>query len=259
MRTPTRHAKCCINAAVAFLDFCDAHKRGLADCTQQDLEDWLVDGPPSAGVVGDFLDWTATHKITSRFIVPSQPPHQHGPGTDDETRWAQARLVLHGEDLDLTDRVAGCLVLLYGQQLSRIAALRREQMTVTSDGATPLHLGATQIELPAPLDELFRRLADVRRPNSAFSGAVRSSTWMFEGVQHGRPITAAQLGNRLRRLGIEAQVARRGALLHLGASLPAAVLARLLNLHPSTAVTWVKAAGGDWNTYAATLLRSGSS
>jgi len=75
---------------------------------------------------------------------------------------------------------------------------------------------------------------------------------LFEGWrgQHAarRPITAAQLGKRLRLLGIEAQAARRGALLHLGASLPAAVLARLLGLHPNTAVKWVRAAGGDWNT-----------
>ena len=258
VRTPTRHAKYCLNAAIAFLDFCDRRQRELADCTQQDVEDWLVDGPPSAAEVGDFLDWTATSKITRRFILPSQP-HRQGPGIDDETRWTQARLVLHGEDLDLTDRVAGCLVLLYGQQLTRIAALRREQVTVTSEGATLLHLGATKIELPSPLDELFRRLADERRRNSAFSGAALASPWMFEGVQHGRPITAAQLGNRLRLLGIEAQAARRGALLHLGASLPAAVLARLLDLHPNTAVKWVRAAGGDWNTYAATLLRSGLS
>jgi hypothetical protein len=118
---------------------------------------------------------------------------------------------------------------------------------------------STQIELPPPLDELFRRLADERRPNSAFSGAVIASPWIFEGVQHGRPITAAQLGNRLRLLGIEAQAARRGALLHLGASLPAAVLARVVDLHPNTAVKWVRAAGGDWNTYAATILRSGES
>jgi hypothetical protein len=258
VRTPTRHAKCCLNAAIAFLEFCDAHQRELADCTQQDVEDWLVNGPPSAAMAGDFLDWTATHKITRRFNVPSQP-RQQGPSIDDETRWAQARLVLHGEDLDLTDRVAGCLVLLYGQQLTRIAALRRDQITVSLEGATFLHLGATQIELPTPLDELFQRLANERRPNSAFSRGVLASPWMFEGVQHGRPITAAQLGNRLRRLGIEAQAARRGALLHLGANLPAAVLARLLDLHPNTAVRWVRAAGGDWNTYAATLLRPGPS
>ena len=47
------------------------------------------------------------------------------------------------------------------------------------------------------------------------------------------------------------------ALLHLASNLPAAVLARALNLTPLTAVRWVRAAGGDWNRYAAELLHAG--
>ena len=50
--------------------------------------------------------------------------------------------------------------------------------------------------------------------------------------------------------------ARRSALMHLAGRLPAAVLAELLNLHPTTAVHWVAAAGGDWNTYAAQIART---
>jgi hypothetical protein len=41
----------------------------------------------------------------------------------------------------------------------------------------------------------------------------------------------------------------------LASQLPAAVLAELLHLHPTTAVSWV-AAGGDWNTYAAHIARN---
>lgn len=46
---------------------------------------------------------------------------------------------------------------------------------------------------------------------------------------------------------------RRASLLHLAATLPAAVLADLLNLSVGTAVGWVNNAGGDWNRYAAAL------
>lgn len=51
------------------------------------------------------------------------------------------------------------------------------------------------------------------------------------------------------------QPAHPTTLIHFGASLPAKVLADLLNLHPNTAVRWVKAAGGDWTSYAASRLR----
>ena len=48
---------------------------------------------------------------------------------------------------------------------------------------------------------------------------------------------------------------RRAALTHLAARLPAAVLADLLGIHPNTAVRWVRAAGGDWTSYAAQLVK----
>jgi len=254
-RTPTRHARTCLKAAIAFVGFLDRRQRALADCTQADVEDWLIEGPPSAAQVGDFLDWTAGRKMTPRFTLPSQP-QRGGPSTDDETRWSTVRRLLYDNDLDLADRVAGCLVLLYGQQLTRIASLRRDQMTITGDGSTRLSLGTTYIEVPSPLDELLQRLANEHRHHTAFSAHAMTTAWLFEGLHPGRPFNASQLGARLRRLSIEPQAGRRGALIHLAATLPAAVLARTLNLTPLTAVRWVKVAGGDWNNYAAELLQS---
>jgi hypothetical protein len=49
---------------------------------------------------------------------------------------------------------------------------------------------------------------------------------------------------------------RRAALIDLAAQLPAAVLADLLGLHPTTAVKWMHQAGADWNRYAAELARA---
>lgn len=65
------------------------------------------------------------------------------------------------------------------------------------------------------------------------------------------------MGERLRRLGIKTIKGRRGAMMHLAAQLPAAVLADLLNLHPTTACRWVGEAAGDWNRYAAEVARRG--
>ena len=55
-------------------------------------------------------------------------------------------------------------------------------------------------------------------------------------------------------LAAASREARRAALLHLAAQVPAAVLADLLNLSASAAVRWVNNAGGDWNRYAAALV-----
>ena len=76
-----------------------------------------------------------------------------------------------------------------------------------------------------------------------------------EGRDPGKPITASQLGERLRALGIYAMPGRRAALTDLAAKMPSAVLADLLHLSPGTAVRWVHQAGGDWSRYAAELAR----
>jgi hypothetical protein len=71
----------------------------------------------------------------------------------------------------------------------------------------------------------------------------------------GKPITASQLRERLRALGIYAMPSHRAALTDLAAKMPEAVLADLLHLSPGTAVRWVHQAGGDWSRYAAELAR----
>ena len=150
--------------------------------------------------------------------------------------------------------MAGSLVLLYGQQLSRIVALTRDQVTVVDSGTVRLHLGAVHIDVPPPLDALVVRLGRERRPYSGV-GSPTTTRWLFPGLDPGLPLTAYQLGQRLRRLGIEPAPARRAALSHLAAQLPAAMLARLLNITPATAVRWAKAVGADWTSYAAQLIR----
>ena len=252
-RTPTRHAKVCLNAAVAFLAFLAARQRDLDSCTQGDVDDWLAEGPPSAPRVRDFLEWAGDRKLTGRFIVPGQP-RRGGPAADDAERWATARRLLHDEGLELGDRVAGTLVLVYGQQLSRIVALTRDQVEV-SPGGTALHLGTTPIDVPPPLDDLLARLVSEPRPYSGV-GSPALSTWLFPGLGPGTPLSAPQLGQRLRRLGSEPAPARRSALGHLAARLPAAMVAQVLGLSPLTAVRWAGAVGADWATYAAQFTRA---
>jgi hypothetical protein len=69
------------------------------------------------------------------------------------------------------------------------------------------------------------------------------------------PISAAQLTERLRQLGIHSARARSTALFALPTELPAALLARMLGIHISAAVAWQRASAGDWTTYAAEVSR----
>ena len=252
-RTPTRHAKTCLNAAIAFLTHLADDGHDLTTCTQADVDTWIIDGPASAPSVADFLDWAAARHHVGRFTV-SSPARAAAPVAVDDGRWHLARRLLHDDTIELTDRVAGSLVLLYGQQLSRIATLTRDQVAVATD-ATRLQLGTVAIDFPPPLHALVARLTSERH---AYSGIAAGDgrRWLFPGLDSGRPLTAYQLGQRLRRLGIQPAQDRRAALAHLGGQLPAALLSRLLGIPPTTAVRWVRVAGGDWNTYAAQIAQS---
>lgn len=163
-----------------------------------------------------------------RPLHVAPPPRNNGAATAPEQRWEQITRLLHDQNIDLTDRVAGCMLLLYGQHLSRIAAMSTDQIT-ERDGTVVIRLGRDEIELPDKLGQAALELARTRRPHTGVGSP--SSRWLFPGGLPGKPISASHLGHRLRKLGIGALPGRRSTMTHLAAHLPAAVLADLLNLY----------------------------
>lgn len=250
--TPTAHAKSCFLAAAAFLAFLDTHGLGLNECAQADIDRWFANGESRAHCIRDFLDWATKQKLIPALSVPGSP-QWHGETMDENTRWAIVHQLLCDDTYEIGDRVAGCLVLLYGQQVSRIATLTWDKVIIT-DQQVLLQIGTAQISVPEPLANLFVRLGGQPRPCNGVA-TPRDTDWLFPGITGGRPVNSSALGARLRRIGIKTTSGRRAALMHLGAQLPAAVLADLLGIHATTAVHWVREAGGDWSNYAAQISR----
>jgi hypothetical protein len=251
-RTPTAHARNNIRGAASLLAWLRGRGTTLGACGQADIDQWLHTGP-SACLARDFLAWAAARGHCQQLSVPA-PPRATGPAISQAQRWALAARLLHDPTLDPTDRVAGCLLLLYGQPLSRIAAMTTSQLT-RRDGDTFIRLGRHDVPVPGPLADAALQLINDGRSYRGV-GSPPATTWLFPGHLPGRPITAARLGERLRSIGIYAQTGRRATLLDLAAQLPAAVLADLLGLHQTTAAKWMHQGGGDWSRYAAQLARS---
>lgn len=249
-RTYTNAAHVRLRATVDFLTWLGERKLTLTDCQQSDVDIWLETGP-SAKYVRDFLLWAAEHKHC-RDLRVAPPPRANGAATDPEQRWAQITRLLHDQSIDLTDRVAGTLVLLYGQHLSRIAAMTTDQI-IDRDRVVLVRFSRDAIELPGPLGTAALELARTGRSHTGVGSPA--SRWLFPGGLPGKPISSSQLGHRLRKLGIGALPGRRATLTHLAAHLPAAVLADLLNLTPDTAVRWIREVGADWTRYAAELVQ----
>ena len=250
--TPTTYAKNCFLSAVVFLSFLDTQGLSLRECTQADIDQWFTTTTPYAYYIRDFLNWAAKQKLVRALDVPGFQK-RIGATMDENTRWAIVHQLLHDDAIEIGDRVAGCLVLLYGQQVSRISALSWDKVTIT-DKQVNLEIGTASISVPEPLAGLFVRLSSQPRPYNGVA-TPRDTNWLFPGLTGGRPVNASVLGARLRRIGIQTTSGRRAALMHLAGQLPAAVLADLLGIHATTAVHWVREAGGDWSNYAAQLSR----
>jgi hypothetical protein len=251
--TPTAHPKQCLLAAIALCSFLEAQGVTLSDCRQADIDRWFDQGLPSADRVGDFLDWVKERKLTADLVV-TPSPQRIGAAMDEDTRWGLVDRLLHDDTLETGDRVAGCLVLLYGQQISRIATLTRDQVSITDEGIR-LKIGTASIDIPEPLGRLFVSLLEDKRPYKGVASPC-DSPWLFPGLAAGRPVTASSLGARLRRIGVRTMTGRRSAMNHLAARMPAAFLADLLGVHHNTAVRWARGTGANWSTYAAELVKA---
>jgi hypothetical protein len=199
---------------------------------------------------GHFVRWARRHKLTSLDFPATR---WDGPACviDTEARWEQARRLLNDNAVKPADRVAGLLVLLYAQWPSVISRLTLDHVQATGS-TVRLHLGREPVILPEPLATLVRQLAATRQGHAAL-GDQGTSPWLFPGGQPGRPISAYQLAERLRQLGIHSGQSRSTALFQLATALPAAILARLLGIHINVAATWQRAAAGDWTAYAAEI------
>lgn len=253
-RTYTAHARLKIRTAARFLTWLHDRNTTLAECGQADIDQWLSTGP-AACRVRDFLTWAADHGHCHPFTIPS-PPRYTGTTLDPDQRWALLHQLLHDDELELVDRVAGALLLLFGQQQSRIAAMTTDQITQQGTEVF-LRLGYHDLPVPEPLGALLLQLAADGKTHIGIGTPPHAQTrWLFPGGIPGRPITASRLADRLRKLGIPTQAGRRAALTDLAAQLPAAVLADLLGLHPTTAVNWTHQAGSNWTRYAAELAHT---
>lgn len=242
-----------IRAALSLLDWLAAHDLTLATARQGNLEAWLAsDQATGRREAGHFIRWANRQKLT---VLELPAVRWDGPSgiIDTETRWAQARWLLHDHTLDPDDRVAGLLVLLYAQKPAVISRLSLAHVEVSA-GQTRLRLGAEPVVLPEPLAALVHELVACRRGHAVL-GDQGHSPWLFPGGQPGRPISAYQLGERLRLIGLQPAQARSAALFQLATELPAALLARMLGIHITVAVAWQRASAGDWTSYAADVAR----
>jgi hypothetical protein len=246
---PYQRAKQRLTVAIAFLTWLDGRGRQPGECTQHDLDEWFSTGPTTRRHVIAFLSWARQQRIICDVDVPVISTEGAGacpPGPD--ARLAAIRLLLLDETLAPGDRIAGCLVALYGQQVSRIAALRTTD-TSCAAGATRLRLGADWLDVPEPVATLLRE--HLRNRGNMTTAANPASSWLFPGQLAGEHRSYRRLVRVLHQLGIPARASRLAAWRELVRNAPPAVLADALGVSPGTAMRHAFLSGADWSAYAA--------
>ena len=181
-RTYTRHAQNKISTAVRFLHWLAQRQITLEQTGQAQVDQWLGGGVANYQV-RDFLDWAARRGHVRRLTVPTVR-HHTGRATSQDERWALLARLLHDDDLDLTDRVAGALLLLYAQQLSRITAMTTDQVTTRGEHVH-VSFGRDDVLIPEPLAGLLLTLVRQRRRYQAVGSPTTNPSSAVGGHTEG--------------------------------------------------------------------------
>jgi len=160
--------------------------------------------------------------------------------------------VLTDAQLSTPLRVAGSLVLLYGQTPTRIVTLTQHDVT-RLDGMTYITLHRQPVLMPTRLADLIGQLGESSTAHRRPLGSGRAgSPWLFPGARLGARQRAGHLSTSLNeQLGLQIRPGRGGALCDLADELPAAVLAALLGISVDTAGRWGALVKRDWTGYIA--------
>ncbi|MFD8217568.1 hypothetical protein ACFV2U_28595 [Streptomyces sp. NPDC059697] len=109
-----------ISKAVLFLAWLKNQGETLATCRQTHIDLWLTSephqGPYSAG---PFVAWAVRSKFASRISIPTRAHRVCYRPLDADERSKIARQLLSDDSFETKDRVAGLMVLLYGQTPAR--------------------------------------------------------------------------------------------------------------------------------------------
>ncbi|WP_043663311.1 hypothetical protein [Streptomyces xylophagus] len=126
---------------------------------------------------------------------------------DEVSHWEILHQCLPDTALPLDIRCAGAILFLFlfGQEVTRIAALPTDAMAVRNQ-ETVLLLDHVPIRLPAPLTRLLSEFADQPRPPDWATNYP--NRWLFPAAQPGRHITGSTLARRLTDYGIPSRPAR---------------------------------------------------
>jgi hypothetical protein len=256
LNTAVRSAKQEITETGKFLTWLlTDHGLAIHGLRQAHLNQYLSDGPSTRYAIRTFIVWLIKNKEIGRLEIP----HRYAatkPLITQQQRLDLIRHCIESTTSPLGFRVAALILLLFGQPVGKIAALKCLDLKALPEGLH-LGLGNTPVLVPAQIAPMFwDYLHD--RPNQQTGNG--GSQWLFPGTLPGQHIHADAMMGQLRALGIHLGGARNTALRGLVQELPPTLVANALGysyqvIHKHAADAGVPMAGYAGNARS-TPLRS---
>ncbi len=239
-----------LTAAANLLAWLRSRGQCLATCTQDDIDEWLTSDTFSRA--RGFVTWAVRGGHAPRGIeIPrftNEPTREVF--SEPDRRWSLVRWLLHDDTIAIADRVAGLLVLLYGQRVTTITHLTTKQVT-HNDDSVQLLLGGRPITVPDFFGSLIKELIADRPARLAEDHD--DGAWLFAGTRREQPLQPRVLLRRLSTIGIPATIGRNTALMELAGEMPAAVISGLLGISIDRATRWTQDTGNTRPGYAVAL------
>jgi hypothetical protein len=239
------NAKQSTTVAVNFLAWLGSSNIALDAVSQHDVDRWFASGPSTKGRLDTFLYWALSNRLIPKVDVPR---HQRGSGPilAERQRISVIRRILTSDDLILSTRVAAGLVLVFGQPVYRVAAMKTNQITI-DEGRVTIRFGRDGLEVPEPLATLLVYLYKSRA--NLLTAAHHESQWLFPGYAPGQHINPIHLAEELREYGAPPLATRSGAWRELARQVPSSILAEALGISAFTAMKHAQQAGADYLRY----------
>lgn len=215
--------------------------RSISELDQTTFDLWCDGNVNRTRAIAGFIKWLTSHQLVEGVSTPPIPKAQvRDIGEENEQRERITTLLTEPNELELSTRVAGLLILLYGARITQINCLTTEDVWVDLDsGRVGITMPrAQQLILPAGLARMVTELAaEVRTERSRIRGK-ETVHYLFPGGRRGEPIHPRTLGMKLKAAGISPRVHRNHAMLALAEDLPAAVISAQFGISASAAVGW---------------------
>lgn len=232
--------------SINFLNWLSESGIRLGDMGQADLDKWISSGPSTRHHVITFLYWAMQHRLVRGMELPQRSLANRG-GYGHTQRIEGIRRVITDDDLLPNLRIIAGLILIFGQPLNRVLAMRLEQFRDDADGAQ-LRIVNDWVLIPTPFDTMMR--AWIANRMNLQTAAHKNSPWLFPGTFPGKHLAPNYTSGALREVGIPTSLARTAAWRDMVLQGAPTILAAQLGMSENVVQRHAQLAGATFARYA---------